>query len=246
MKQRAQQGPCTVHPDMQSLEGFLSIMGPMPKPTMTVDRIDNDRKEYAPGNVRWASKRTQANNRSNTVILTDRNGAARPLTDWAKSTGQNPNTMRQRRSRGWSDMEIIEGRRDEDNSSSVGTGKAFWPVEEREQKAWEDALQRLNRHYRYHPGFTRRVFLCWMAKNRERYYSGRLEKAHPDEWGEEANPEGDLVKVLEDSRYKRWRNCQRIVRSTEAEIGKDRHEQAMLAVLLRRDNRPHEPWNIQL
>lgn len=246
MKQRAQHGVCTIHPDMRSLEGFLSTMGPMPKPNMTVDRIDNDRKEYAPDNVRWATKRTQSNNRSNTVILTDRNGVARPLTDWAKQTGQKPSTMRQRRFRGWSDIEIIEGQRDKGNAPPRGTGKAIWPVDEREQPAWEDAFQRFYRHYRKHPGLTRRVVLCWMAQNRARTYSAQLEKTYPDEWGEESNPEGELVEVLKDPRYKRWLNCQHNMQSTWAEIEKDRHERAMLAILMKRGDRPFNPWDIKM
>ncbi|MEL7476967.1 MAG: hypothetical protein AAGJ55_12185 [Cyanobacteria bacterium J06555_12] len=212
---------------------------------MTVDRIDNDKREYAPDNVRWASKRTQANNRAITVVLTDRNGICRPLTDWAKLTDQNPNTMRQRRTRGWSDVEIIEGRRQANSSSVRGSGKGYWPVSEREKKAWEDAFLRLLKRYRHHPGFTRRVFLCWMAQNRASAYSAQLERAYPDEWGEESNPECGFVEVKKDHRFALWTNCQTQIQSLVPKVQQDRHEREMMKLLSLRGGRPFDPWDIQ-
>lgn len=245
MKDRERKGLCTVHPDMRPLQSFFAVMGPMPEANMTVDRIDNNRKEYAPGNVRWASKRTQANNRSNTIILTNGEGTSRPLTEWAKLTGQDQNTLRQRRKRGWSDIEIIEGSRKKGDAIGGGVGKAYWPVPAREQKSWEVAYQRLSKHYHYHPGFSRRVFLCWMAQNRARSYSAQLEKKYPDEWGEESNPEGDLVEVLKNPIFKRWENCRNIFQSLLPKIQNDRQERDMMQMLLRRPNRPFQPWQLE-
>ena len=48
---------------------FLDHIGPKPTPDLTLDRIDND-LGYLPGNVRWADRKTQQNNRRRTLSAT--------------------------------------------------------------------------------------------------------------------------------------------------------------------------------
>jgi hypothetical protein len=63
-----------------SFDEFIQCVGLKPGKDFTLDRISND-GHYEPGNVRWASKKTQANNRRSTVYVTI-DGITRGLAEW--------------------------------------------------------------------------------------------------------------------------------------------------------------------
>ena len=56
-----------VCPEWDSFERFLEDVGQRPDPSLSLDRIDNDRG-YEPGNVRWATRVEQAANRRNRCL----------------------------------------------------------------------------------------------------------------------------------------------------------------------------------
>lgn len=90
-----------------NFRNFLSELGPKGHVDITLDRIDNDRREYGPGLCRWATKKEQTRNRSNTVKLTSAGGVTQSLAEWSEIMGIPESTMRQRKSDGWPDDCVI-------------------------------------------------------------------------------------------------------------------------------------------
>lgn len=82
-----------------AVDRFLAYLGPRPSPEHTLDRIDND-GPYAPGNVRWATRRQQQRNRRANVALTFR-GETRLVCEWAEMLGLHPNVIACRLRKGW-------------------------------------------------------------------------------------------------------------------------------------------------
>lgn len=110
IKRRVKENGGTVHPAFDDFSSFLDAMGLPPSEKHTLDRIDNSLNEYTPENCRWASKKEQSANRRNTIFL-EIDSVRQSLTDWAEETSQKPNTLRSRYRKGWSDKEVVYGRR---------------------------------------------------------------------------------------------------------------------------------------
>jgi hypothetical protein len=110
MLERAVSHGRTIHPQFREFRKFLAAVGPQPFPKATLDRRINDDPEYAPGKVRWADKRTQSNNRRNTLLFQSSDGRQFLSSELAKLQGVEPSAIRQRRQRGWSDESVIAGK----------------------------------------------------------------------------------------------------------------------------------------
>jgi hypothetical protein len=84
---------------------FYQHVGDRPSKDHTIDRIDNSRG-YEPGNVKWATRTEQQNNRRNNVVL-EFNGQKKTLTQWAREYGINHGSLARRIEYGWSMSEAL-------------------------------------------------------------------------------------------------------------------------------------------
>jgi len=84
---------------------FLDYIGRRPTPKHSLDRIDGS-KSYEPGNVRWATKCEQAENRPNFVNMIEHNGIKQTLSKWADEFDVSRWTIRYRLKQGYSMQEI--------------------------------------------------------------------------------------------------------------------------------------------
>ena len=87
--------------EWKSFAGFLEwSLANGYKDGLSIDRIDND-KGYFPGNCRWVTMETQANNKRSNVVV-EYKGECHTLAEWAKILGIKYATLRKRLDEGWS------------------------------------------------------------------------------------------------------------------------------------------------
>ena len=84
-----------------SFENFLADVGVRPSTDHSLDRYPNQKGNYEPGNVRWATRADQNRNRSNTRFY-EFQGRRLTLGQWANETGVSKGTLWFRLRVGWS------------------------------------------------------------------------------------------------------------------------------------------------
>lgn len=91
---------------VNSFEEFYGAVGKRPAPDMEIDRYPNNNGNYEPGNVRWATKKEQANNRRSSRLITIGNDT-KTLSQWGESTGLGCGVIRARIANGWSQEDAV-------------------------------------------------------------------------------------------------------------------------------------------
>ena len=215
MKQRCKVSPNAgkhapqLHPLFNRFLDFLAIMGPRPYESWSLDRL-KPRGPYSPDNLRWADKKTQSRNRTNTIYLVDANGVRRSLVEWAEVLGVAPGTLRSRRAAGWSDEEIICGNRNfgpklASNTNGGARRDPFiytpWPYELRE--VLERSYQRNALSGEHRLSFMKRYSAMRMSEISERAF---------DLWWPDDYEPSETELILSDAlgrKYDQWRKVYR-------------------------------------
>lgn len=92
-----------VHPDFLEYRAFLAHVGRRPSPGHQLDRIDND-GDYAPGNLKWSTRKDQCRNRRTTreVVAFGRTASLAEMAEIAlASAGLEYGTILARLNAGW-------------------------------------------------------------------------------------------------------------------------------------------------
>jgi hypothetical protein len=93
-------------PWRDSFARFVADVGERPSRKHTLDRYPDKIGNYVPGNVRWATRSQQNNNRNNNHVL-EIGGRSLTIAEWSADTGVAWHTIAQRLKRGWSPKRAI-------------------------------------------------------------------------------------------------------------------------------------------
>jgi hypothetical protein len=92
---------------LDAFENFLADVGEIPFRGATLERIDNE-GDYEPANVKWATRKEQANNVRTNKLVTWK-GKTLTAAQWAERTGVKRHTIYQRLSDGRPLEEVLAG-----------------------------------------------------------------------------------------------------------------------------------------
>ena len=84
---------------------FFKYIGKRPTPKHTIERTDNNRG-YFPGNVRWATRKEQANNTRRNYFVAA-NGEKYTIAQWSRISNICVNTIYSRIRLGWSPEKAV-------------------------------------------------------------------------------------------------------------------------------------------
>jgi hypothetical protein len=96
----------TVCEQWHDFSTFYADVGPRPSSTHTLDRYPNNNGNYEPGNVRWATRLEQGQNKRNNRFLT-LGDSTQCVAEWARITGLDRDIIVARINNGWSDEKAL-------------------------------------------------------------------------------------------------------------------------------------------